>query len=52
MSKNVSISITYRDCPKSVKTFIIRGVLKISLAGANNSVPMTGLTPCIIIVYN
>ena len=26
------------------------GVLKISLAGANNSVPTTGLTPCIIIV--
>ena len=27
------------------------GVLKISLAGANNLVPMTGLTPCIIIVH-
>ena len=27
------------------------GVLKISLAGANNSVPTTGLTPCIIIVH-
>ena len=27
------------------------GVLKISLAGANNLVPTTGLTPCIIIVH-
>ena len=27
------------------------GVLKISLAGANNSVPTTGLTPCIIIIH-
>ena len=27
------------------------GVLKISLAGANNSVPTTGLTPCINIVH-
>ena len=27
------------------------GVLKFSLAGANNSVPMTYLTPCIIIVH-
>ena len=27
------------------------GVLKISLAGANNSVPTTGVTPCIIIVH-
>ena len=27
------------------------GVFKISLAGANNSVPTTGLTPCIIIVH-
>ena len=26
---------------------IYAGVLKISLAGANNSVPTTGLTPCI-----
>ena len=26
------------------------GMLKISLAGANNSVPTAGLTPCIIIV--
>ena len=26
------------------------GVLKISLDGANNSVPTTSLTPCIIIV--
>ena len=26
-------------------------MLKISLAGANNSVPTTGLTPCIIIVH-
>ena len=26
------------------------GVLKISLAGANNLVPTTGLTPCIIIL--
>ena len=29
----------------------ITGVLKISLDGANNSVPMTGLTPCIVIVH-
>ena len=29
----------------------ITGVLKISLAGANNSVPMTGLTTCIIMVH-
>ena len=27
------------------------GVLKISLAGANNLVPTTGLTPCIIIIH-
>ena len=27
------------------------GVLKISLAGANNLVPTTGLTPCIIILH-
>ena len=27
------------------------GVLKINLAGANNLVPTTGLTPCIIIVH-
>ena len=26
-------------------------MLKISLAGANNSVPTTGLTPCIVIVH-
>ena len=26
------------------------GVLKISLAGANNSVPTTGLTPCIHVI--
>ena len=31
---------------------IIRaGVLKISLAGANNLVPTTSLTPCIIIIH-
>ena len=30
----------------------ISGVLEISLAGTNNLVPKTGLTPCIIIVYN
>ena len=30
---------------------LISGLLKISLAGANNSVPTTGLTPCIIIVH-
>ena len=29
----------------------LAGVLKISLAGANNLVPTTGLTPCIIIVH-
>ena len=29
----------------------VAGVLKISLAGANNYVPTTGLTPCIIIVF-
>ena len=29
----------------------LTGVLKISLAGANNSVPTTGLTPCINIVH-
>ena len=29
----------------------LTGVLKISLAGANNLVPTTGLTPCIIIVH-
>ena len=28
-----------------------KSLLKISLAGANNSVPTTGLTPCIIIVH-
>ena len=27
------------------------GVLKFNLAGANNSVPMTCLTPCIVIVH-
>ena len=27
------------------------GVLKISLAGANNFVPTTSLTPCIIIIH-
>ena len=27
------------------------GVLKISLAGANNLVPTTSLTPCIIIIH-
>ena len=27
------------------------GMLKISLAGANNSVPTAGLTPCIVIVH-
>ena len=27
------------------------GVLKFSLAGANNSVPMPCLTPCIVIVH-
>ena len=31
--------------------YFLSGVLKISLAGANNSVPTTGLTPCIIIVH-
>ena len=30
--------------------YVLTGVLNISLAGANNSVPTTGLTPCIIIV--
>ena len=29
----------------------ISGVLKISLAGANNLVPTTSLTPCIIIIH-
>ena len=33
------------------KNEFIAGVLKISLAGANNSVPMICLTPCIIIIY-
>ena len=30
---------------------VYTGVSKISLAGANNLVPMTGLMPCIIIVH-
>ena len=30
---------------------LVPGVLKISLAGANHSVPTTALTPCIIIVH-
>ena len=34
-----------------IYTFTPPGVLKISLAGANNSVPKTGLMPCIIIVH-
>ena len=36
---------------KSLENNTISGVLKISLAGANNSVPTTGLTPCIIIIH-
>ena len=31
--------------------YVYTGVLKISLTGANNSVPTTGLTPCIIIIH-
>ena len=31
--------------------YTLPGVLKISLAGANNSVPTTGLTPCVIIIH-
>ena len=46
-------------CPKYIaqrqemekKLVAISGVLKISLAGANNLVPTTGLTPCIIIIH-
>ena len=34
-----------------VPLYTCTGVLKISLAGANNSVPTTGLTPCIIIIH-
>ena len=34
-----------------VRVCVCAGVLKISLAGANNLVPTTGLTPCIIIVH-
>ena len=29
----------------------VTGVLKISLAGANNLVPTTSLTPCIFIIH-
>ena len=33
------------------KVCVMAGGLKFSLAAANNSVPTTGLTPCIIIVH-
>ena len=36
---------------RSGKKTLISGVLKISLAGANNLVPTTGLTPCVIIIH-
>ena len=41
----------YLYCVYALVGGAITGVLKISLAGANNSVPTTGLTPCIIIIH-
>ena len=47
-------SVTQMAIPKhfsSQSTYIYTGVLKISLAGANNLVPTISLTPCIIIIH-
>ena len=46
-SHNIILQVWCRPCVYDTMT----GMLKISLAVANNSVPMTGLTPYIIIVY-
>ena len=47
------IQVKYINYINSTDLFLhlFPGVLKISLAGANNLVPTTSLTPCIIIIH-